>query len=438
MQAEEQEKLSIDEKSKLFVQLLEARKNQFAAIKAKEKRNQPPTKAQKRNTMSTYLKNMAEYKHNQLKNKSFNDIQELFDKAMKRVNTFVDMDIELVEDSEQKLDKDKETTKLQRLIEVVHDKEEVAVDVIPLLVFSHMLKSFDREDLETLWKLVKAKHGSTRPEEGYERVLWGDLKTMFDPGMTEIQRCRALPVLLKNTNWKTNYSGRNGKEQGDRKWHVNTAGTHDDEAGSSSRPKRTRVTETIKEAMLGHIYHENLLWNNCNRAAKSKYNIVLARLISKQIYSPCIMDWTILNTLGCVETIEEMIEIKVVEMGGNEEIFTYEDWRRAFDIREPTYTELCHEFFSAFEFDEVVTDEELTTKKHIKFRLGGRGHSLTLLEFAHRLGLYTSTVSVNTWVVINSLDLGTIYIPFCCTTMVAIHSLLEASFCLQRTLWMLL
>ncbi|GKD84389.1 hypothetical protein Tco_1355543 [Tanacetum coccineum] len=49
------------------------------------------------------------------------------------------------------------------------------------LVFSYMLKSFDREDLETLWKLVKAKHGSTRPEEGYERVLWGDIKTMFDP-----------------------------------------------------------------------------------------------------------------------------------------------------------------------------------------------------------------------------------------------------------------
>ncbi|GKB77873.1 hypothetical protein Tco_0944768, partial [Tanacetum coccineum] len=37
------------------------------------------------------------------------------------------------------------------------------------------------EDLETLWKLVKAKHGSTRPKEGYKRVLWGDLKTMFDP-----------------------------------------------------------------------------------------------------------------------------------------------------------------------------------------------------------------------------------------------------------------
>ncbi|GKF44157.1 hypothetical protein Tco_0130709, partial [Tanacetum coccineum] len=60
----------------------------------------PPTRAQQRSIMSTYLKNIAGYKHNQLKNKSFDDIQKLFDKAMKRVNIFVDMDIELVEGSE--------------------------------------------------------------------------------------------------------------------------------------------------------------------------------------------------------------------------------------------------------------------------------------------------------------------------------------------------
>ncbi|GJS30152.1 hypothetical protein Tco_0490772 [Tanacetum coccineum] len=106
MQAEEQEKLSIEEKSKLFVQLLEARKKHFVAIRAKEKRNKPPTKAQKRNTMSTYLKNMAGYKHNQLKNKSFDDIQKLFDKAMKKVNTFVDMDTKLVEGSEVRAEAD--------------------------------------------------------------------------------------------------------------------------------------------------------------------------------------------------------------------------------------------------------------------------------------------------------------------------------------------
>ncbi|GKC28382.1 hypothetical protein Tco_1035676 [Tanacetum coccineum] len=85
MQAKEQEKLSIEEKSKLLVELLEARKKHFAAMRAQEKRNKPPTKAQKRNTMSTYLKNMAGYNHNQLKTKSFHDIQKLFDKAMIRL-----------------------------------------------------------------------------------------------------------------------------------------------------------------------------------------------------------------------------------------------------------------------------------------------------------------------------------------------------------------
>ncbi|GKC68387.1 hypothetical protein Tco_1100985 [Tanacetum coccineum] len=44
-----------------------------------------------------------------------------------------------------------------------------------------MLQNINREDLETLWKLIKAKHGLTRPEEAYERVLWGDLKVMFEP-----------------------------------------------------------------------------------------------------------------------------------------------------------------------------------------------------------------------------------------------------------------
>ncbi|GJT56221.1 hypothetical protein Tco_0991275 [Tanacetum coccineum] len=44
-----------------------------------------------------------------------------------------------------------------------------------------ILQNIDREDIKTLWKLVKAKHGNTRPEEAYERVLWGDLKVMFEP-----------------------------------------------------------------------------------------------------------------------------------------------------------------------------------------------------------------------------------------------------------------
>ncbi|GKA16643.1 hypothetical protein Tco_0696480 [Tanacetum coccineum] len=52
--------------------------------------------------MSTYLKNMVGYKHNQLKSKSYDEIQEIFDKEMKRVNTFVDMDTKLVKGSKTK------------------------------------------------------------------------------------------------------------------------------------------------------------------------------------------------------------------------------------------------------------------------------------------------------------------------------------------------
>ncbi|GJR59848.1 hypothetical protein Tco_1502010 [Tanacetum coccineum] len=76
--------------------------------------------------MTTYLKNMAGWNPKDLKNKSFANVQELFKKAMKRVNTFVDMDTELVEGSETR---EEESSKRA---EVIPDKEEVAVDAIPL------------------------------------------------------------------------------------------------------------------------------------------------------------------------------------------------------------------------------------------------------------------------------------------------------------------
>ncbi|GKC52489.1 hypothetical protein Tco_1075234, partial [Tanacetum coccineum] len=66
--------------------------------RAEEKRNKPPTRAQQRNIMCTYLKNMEGWKPKSLKNKSFANIQELFEKVMKRVNTFVDYMTELVEE----------------------------------------------------------------------------------------------------------------------------------------------------------------------------------------------------------------------------------------------------------------------------------------------------------------------------------------------------
>ncbi|GJS16926.1 reverse transcriptase domain-containing protein [Tanacetum coccineum] len=60
-------------------------------------------------------------------------------------------------------DNDQEEEDMKKQMEIVQDDENI-----------------DKQDLETLWKLVKAKYRNTRPEEAYERVLWGDLKVMFE------------------------------------------------------------------------------------------------------------------------------------------------------------------------------------------------------------------------------------------------------------------
>ncbi|GJU27755.1 hypothetical protein Tco_1166376 [Tanacetum coccineum] len=267
LQAEEQGEITIEERSRLFVELMNKRKKHFAMLRAEEKRRKPPTKAQKRNLMSTYLKNIGGYKYNQLKSKSYDEIQKLFDNEMKRVNTFIPMDSEVVkskegtkesskrtedelesdkskkaESSEQKAkgsrkkslgkkrkgnEQKQESSKRQRMeddkeiddheeaeeddkaemkmhMEVAQDDEEIAIDAIPLATkppiiveykivkeglkgFYHliradgssnryssmirMLQNISREDLETLWKLVKTKYGNTRPEDDYEKVF---------------------------------------------------------------------------------------------------------------------------------------------------------------------------------------------------------------------------------------------------------------------------
>ncbi|GJR11677.1 hypothetical protein Tco_0794329 [Tanacetum coccineum] len=255
LQSKEREELTDEEKAKLFMELMEKRRKHFAALRAQEKRNRPPTKAQKRTQMSTYLKHMGGYTYKQLKGKSFDEIQKLFDKEMKRVNTFVAMGSEVQENKEKKeegreetakgsrkkmlgrkragKEQQKESSKKQKVEEekeseevdevdevelkkllVIKKDEDIAIDAIPLATklpviidyklhkegmlvhyqliradgsskryssMIRMLQGIDREDLEALWRIVKAKYGDTRPDNEFERVLWGDLKVMFEP-----------------------------------------------------------------------------------------------------------------------------------------------------------------------------------------------------------------------------------------------------------------
>ncbi|GKG22902.1 hypothetical protein Tco_0388205 [Tanacetum coccineum] len=92
--------------------------------------------------MCTYLKNMEGYKLNDLKLKGFDSIQEMFDRAFRKVNTFEDFRTELVEGKEkragtelaqeitkkQEVKDDKETAELKQCLEITPDKEEVTID----------------------------------------------------------------------------------------------------------------------------------------------------------------------------------------------------------------------------------------------------------------------------------------------------------------------
>ncbi|GJX93875.1 hypothetical protein Tco_0348461 [Tanacetum coccineum] len=73
---------------------------------------------------------MVGYKHSQLKSKSYDEIQKLFDKEMKRVNTFVDMKSEVVKDEhvEAEKDDDLEEEEMKNHMEIVQDEEEIAID----------------------------------------------------------------------------------------------------------------------------------------------------------------------------------------------------------------------------------------------------------------------------------------------------------------------
>ncbi|GJZ51706.1 putative ribonuclease H-like domain-containing protein [Tanacetum coccineum] len=154
LQAEEQEELSVDERAKLFKQLLETRRKHFAAKRAGEERNKPLIKAQQRKIMCNYLKNMEGYKLKDLKLKDFDAIQVMFDKAFKRVNTFEDYRTELLEGEgarkekragdelmqetkkKQKVDNNTNTAELKELMKIIPDEEEVAIDAIPLAIKS--------------------------------------------------------------------------------------------------------------------------------------------------------------------------------------------------------------------------------------------------------------------------------------------------------------
>ncbi|GKD90249.1 hypothetical protein Tco_1365756, partial [Tanacetum coccineum] len=207
LQQEEREQFIIEEKSRMLVEMIAERKRFFAAQRAEQIRNKPPTRTQLRNKMITYLKNMGRFTHNQLKNRSLEEIQMLYEKEQKWIDDFVPMDSELkvqrlkragqevFEESvkrqkigeasssgeEQSAEKEKELSEkeLHKLLVVV-PMEEVYVEALqvkyPIIDWEVYSEDTRRDDLVKLWDLVKERFSITKPTDDKEKELY-----MHDP-----------------------------------------------------------------------------------------------------------------------------------------------------------------------------------------------------------------------------------------------------------------
>nr|GEV42116.1 uncharacterized mitochondrial protein AtMg00810-like [Tanacetum cinerariifolium] len=130
-------------------------------------------------------------------------VQRDFDKTMSWINLFVPMNKEVVEGSgkkakstrkeavskkrarkglneksvkRQKLEDDAEKEELSACLEIIiRSKRSMKY----YKIFSAMLDDFDRQDVLDIYRLAKERFETTSPE-GYDRLLWGDLKTLFE------------------------------------------------------------------------------------------------------------------------------------------------------------------------------------------------------------------------------------------------------------------
>ncbi|GJX25944.1 hypothetical protein Tco_0232240 [Tanacetum coccineum] len=187
--------------------------------------------AEVRKNMCMYFKNQGGYKQSHLKGMSYDDVRLIFERVWDQNHAFVPKDSEIEKQykeklarkrasekqseegaKRQKMEDDTEKEELKAYLDIV-PREEFAMDVeslstkYPIVdwkthiltenftyyqiikadgssknykIFSKMIDDFDRQDVIDLHRLVKERYVTTSPE-GYNLMLWGDLKTLFEP-----------------------------------------------------------------------------------------------------------------------------------------------------------------------------------------------------------------------------------------------------------------
>ncbi|GJZ16876.1 hypothetical protein Tco_0552999 [Tanacetum coccineum] len=211
LQAEERDKYSEVDQARMLVDLINQRKRYFAAQKAEAKRNKPMTQAQQRTYMSNYIKHMGSHTLQQLKKLSFDEVKELFETTMKRVNTFTPMESDDTvpkvvagsskRDAEQELNQ--ESSKRQKIGEgsepAEESKDELSQEQLQQLMIIVPEEGMNVEALQTKYPIIDLEvytedsrnlvheiFNSTEPTEDKERELWVELKRLYKPDDDDI------------------------------------------------------------------------------------------------------------------------------------------------------------------------------------------------------------------------------------------------------------
>ncbi|GJS08032.1 hypothetical protein Tco_0364828 [Tanacetum coccineum] len=188
-------------------------------------KKKPVSVAQARKNMMIYLKNMAGYKMGYFKGMSYDEIRPMFEEEYNKIQTLFKKDTEvektktkrvaeetLLQESFKKLRiaeasssepiqeqpteelKELSEEELKKMLEIV-PLEEIKEEALQVKVrniteayqvFEDMLKGFDKEDLVTLWILVKERFRSAEPTKDMERALWIELKRLFEPDKDDV------------------------------------------------------------------------------------------------------------------------------------------------------------------------------------------------------------------------------------------------------------
>ncbi|GJV15434.1 hypothetical protein Tco_1360757 [Tanacetum coccineum] len=84
----EREKFTVEEREKFLHDTIAAQRRFLAEQRAIAIKNKPPTRTQLRNQMMTYLKHIGNKKHSDLKSKTFEEIQALYEKVKRFDESF--------------------------------------------------------------------------------------------------------------------------------------------------------------------------------------------------------------------------------------------------------------------------------------------------------------------------------------------------------------